>query len=205
MSQRFDRHTATAEARLERLDDTVDEREPGGSSPLTVEDRHVVTGDDSIHIEDEWFPAADDGEEEARDDRHTELTNCIEAFVDAFNARDLDGVLELTAEDCEAPGLGNDVDHFPEAVEDLWERRPSIIATLGTLSDGPVGVAWELGEDELWWPVATLHFSDVEDGRAGVIAFSTDQQLLEAVESDPPDGDIEEGMRWSEWDEGAGS
>ncbi|MDX1620120.1 MAG: hypothetical protein R3320_03960 [Nitriliruptorales bacterium] len=206
MAERFDRGAAAAEAELERLDDEADERTEQTSSPLTLEDRSVVTGDDSIHIEDEWFPAEDDGTEEPDDaipDRHTELTNLVEAFADLFNARDLDGLIELAADDCETPGLGNDIDNFPEAIEDLWERRPTTLVTCGVLRERPVGVLWELSDDESWWRVAALHFSEVRDGSAGVIAFSTDGNQLEEVRADGPDGDVDEGTRWTEWEEGA--
>lgn len=206
----FDRRAAAAEAQLERLDDAMSEGDTEAddrSAPLTVTDRAVVVDDESIHIEDEWFPPEDESEEEPVGESQgpdAHLTNCIEAFIEAFNARDLDGLLDLVAPDCETPGLGGDVDNFPDAVEDLWERRPSVLLTRGVYGGGPVGVLWELSDDDSWWPLATTHFSDVDDGRVGVIAFSTDQQPLDAVVADAPDGDVEEGVRWAEWDEGAG-
>ncbi|MDX1658583.1 MAG: hypothetical protein R3343_07175 [Nitriliruptorales bacterium] len=205
MAERFDRGAAAAEAELERLDDEADER-THDTSPLTLRDRAVVTGDDSIHIEDEWFPAEDDGTTEPDDvapDRHAELANLVEAFADLFNARDLEGLVELAADDCETPGLGNDIDNFPAAIEDLWERRPTALVTFGVLRELPVGVLWELGDGDVWWRLATLHFSEVDDGAAGVIAFSTDTNLLEEVAADAPDGDMDEGTRWAEWEEGA--
>ena len=205
MADRFDRGAAAAEAELERLDD-ADESDKGASSPLTLQDESVVTGDDSIHIEDEWFPTEDDGSGEPDDavpDRHAEQYNFIEAFADLFNARDLDALVELAAEDCETPGLGNDIDNFPDAIEDLWERRPTTLVTCGVLHELPVGVLWELDDGDTWWRLAALHVSEIRDGAAGVIAFSTDPNQLEEVAADPPDGDMEEGTRWSEWEEGA--
>lgn len=207
----FDRGAAAAEARLERLDDAAidDGRWDDGAVLASPEDGAAVVEDDSIHIEADWFAEVEgDDAPDPADHTHSDLADCIDTFAEAFNARDLDGALELVTPDCESPGLGNDVAHFPEALEDLWERRPNILLTRGILDDEPVGVAWELGEsgsgrEDGWWPVATVHFSDVVDGRAGVLAFSTDPGLLDAVATDAPDRELEQGTRWSEWDEGA--
>jgi hypothetical protein len=131
-------------------------------------------------------------------------TDVVAALAEAFNARDLDAVLEVVASDGEAPGLlGGDRDHLPDAVESLWHRRPTCCMTLGRVEGHPVGVLWEHDGAE-WWMLATVHISDVDDdGVIGVVEFSDDPALLEEVTAEGPDGDLEEGSRWAEWDEGA--
>lgn len=131
-------------------------------------------------------------------------TDVLDAFAEAFNARDLDALLEVVAADGEAPGLlGGDRDNLPEAIESLWHRRPTCCLTRGRVDDRPVGVLWE-HDGSAWWALAVAHVDDVDDdGRVGVVEFSEDTSLLEEVEADGPDGDLDEGARWIEWDEGA--
>ena len=38
---------------------------------------------------------------------------------------------------------------------------------------------------------------------AAVLEFSDDVGLLDQLDLDPPDGELEEGATWAEWDEGA--
>lgn len=161
--------------------------------------------DDLIHIEDSGAadavdPAADhEHDDEAPPD--PDLTDCIDAVAESFNARDLDGLLELLRPDCETPGLGNDVANAPEALEDLWARRPSCCLTRGDHDGRPVAVLWELDGDR-WWRVASVHLDDIEDGQIGVLEFADDAALLDEAVVSPPDLDLEEGARWVEWDEG---
>jgi hypothetical protein len=131
-------------------------------------------------------------------------TDVVAALAEAFNARDLDALLDVVATDGEAPGLlGGDREHLPDAVESLWHRRPTCCMTLGRVEGQPVGVLWEHDGTE-WWMLATVHISDVDDeGVIGVLEFSDDPALLEEVAAEGPDGDLEEGSRWAEWDEGA--
>jgi hypothetical protein len=204
MADRLDRTIAAAEARLDRLDDDAAEASPNGHVP-------DVDLSDGMHIEDEdeleVAPAAaglttDEILIELDGGPDAELTDCVEAFAEAFNARDLETLVELVAPDAEAPGLGNDLDNLPEAVEDLWERRPSSLLTRGELAEQCVAVMWELGDGGGWWRVATLHFDDCVDGQLGVVEFSDDPGILEEVETVAPDGDVDEGIRWEEWTEG---
>ena len=130
-------------------------------------------------------------------------TDVVDALAEAFNARDLEAVLEVVAADGEAPGLlGGDRENLPAAIESLWHRRPSCAVTRGRVDDRVVGVLWE-HDGAAWWALAVVHVDDIDDdGRAGVVEFSDDATLLEEVEGDGPDQDLEEGSRWEEWEEG---
>jgi hypothetical protein len=153
---------------------------------------HVDEGDDG-HLDDD-----------ERDNVAEIDTDVVDAFAEAFNARDLDALLEVVAADGEAPGLlGGDRESLAEAVEGLWHRRPTCCVTRGRVDEVVVGVLWE-HDGAAWWPLATVHVADLDDdGMVGVLEFSDDAALLDEVEAESPDGDLEEGSRWSEWDEGA--
>lgn len=132
-------------------------------------------------------------------------TDVVDALAEAFNARDLDALLDVVAPDGEAPGLlGGDRDHLPDAVESLWHRRPTCCLTRGRVADQVVGVLWE-HDGAAWWALAIVHIADVDDeGVIGVLEFSDDPSLLEEVDAEGPDDDLEEGSRWEEWEDGAG-
>jgi hypothetical protein len=52
--------------------------------------------------------------------------DAIDALAEPFNARDVDGLLAVIAPDAEVPGLASaDLSDLPEAVQDLWRRRPT--------------------------------------------------------------------------------
>jgi hypothetical protein len=193
----FDRFAAGAEAKLDRLDGDGDGE--GRDAPSTPSG--VDADDYGFHLDDpdgELFE--DELEVGVRDD---DAADAIDAVAEAFNARDLDALLEVVAGDGEAPGLlGGDRDNLPDALEDLWTRRPSACLTRGAVGDGDVGVLWE-HDGTSWWRLAVVHVDDVRDGRIGVLEFSDDTALLEQVECEAPDDDLEEGARWEEWADGA--
>lgn len=190
---------ARAESALDRLDEDDDDER---TDTLQVIDDDERTG---MYVDDGEEALPDDDPDLLDPPLHSDesLSDALDAFLEAFNARDLDGVLETVAEDVEVPGLGYDRDNFPEALEDLWERRPSALLTRGRIEgDRCVAVVWELATDG-WWRVGVVHVDDAQDGRLGVVEFNDDPAVLELVETDPPDGDLEEGARWEEWAEGA--
>lgn len=194
---------AAAESRLDRLDDRADAR-PDDDGPTEI-DLGALEHDESMHIEVAGDGQLTDEEAAALDPfagPDGDLTDCIDAIAEAFNARDLDGLMELVRDDCETPGLGGDADGFALAMEDLWERRPSSLLTRGAIGNDALGVLWEMAEQDGWWRVATVHISDVEDGQVGVIEFSDDPALLDQVETGTPDMEFEQGSRWEEWSEG---
>lgn len=193
----IDRARARAESALDRLDD---DREDLQDDPIVLVDSEDAS---TMHVDD-GEPATDEDELLDPPGHPDEsLSDALDAFLEAFNARDLDTLLETVTEDVEVPGLGYDIDNFPEALEDLWERRPSVLLTRGRLDgDRCVAVIWELGTDG-WWRIGVVHVDDPVDGRLGVVEFNDDPAVLEEVATDPPDGDVEEGARWEEWEEGA--
>jgi hypothetical protein len=191
-----DRLQSAAESRLhtamngDEPEEGLDERDLTALDPQEV-GLHVDDGDDGLLEDDE------------RDNVAEIDTDVVDAFAEAFNARDLDAMLEVVAADGEAPGLlGGDRESLGEAVEGLWHRRPTCCVTRGRVDGVVVGVLWE-HDGAAWWPLATVHVADLDDdGLVGVLEFSDDASLLDEVEAESPDGDLEEGSRWSEWDEG---
>jgi len=191
-----DRLAAGAEAKLDRIDG-----DRGGDEPDATLPGSVGADDYGFHLDDpDGGLPEDDLEVGVRDD---DAADALDALADAFNARDLDALLDTVAADGEAPGLlGGDRDNLSTALEDLWTRRPSACLTRGAVDDMDVGVLWE-HDGTTWWRLAVVHVDDVRDGRVGVVEFSDDTALLEQVVGEAPDDDLEEGARWSEWAEGA--
>jgi hypothetical protein len=194
-----DHHQAAAEARLDRVD--------AGSAPEQLDaqaQRDGVSVDGyGFHEDDPDVDLLDeDLDVGLRDDVEADA---IDAIAEAFNARHLEGLLDILAPDAETPGfLGHDRANLPGVIEGFWTRRPSLCLTRGHADTEHVGVLWEHdGED--WWPLAALHVDDVRDGRVGVIEITDEPALLERVRCEPPAGDdLEEGARWSEWEDGDG-
>ena len=193
--QSIDPDVALAEVALERLDELRSERSPDDPLPTVDDSDGLVAHVDSVVVDSDSEPIPDPDVEE--------FCEVVDAFNESFNARNLDGVLEVVADDVEAPGLGNDRNNFVEALEDVWDRRPTCLLTRGSLGERCVSVVWEPGTDRAWWRIALIHFDDVRDGRIGVVEVTDDQVALDEVVVDGPDGDAEEGTRWEEWAEGA--
>lgn len=210
---RIDPYTAAAESELERLDDLVVDPDDDQRDPTDGEDPRGTfdPSQDGFHLDDPSTLDADDPSVPAivedpdldtglRDDAGADL---LDALAEAYNARDLDALLEVVAADGEAPGLlGYDRANLPAAVEDLWERRPSTCLTRGSVDGGHVGVLWEY-DGASWWALAVVHVADLREGTVGVVEFSDDGNLLDRVSVTVPDDDLDQGARWSEWEEGA--
>lgn len=202
----FDRQAEAAESALDRIDDR---RGEAGAADLALEAGTLVLTDDlhdhGLHVDD-GAGAPDDDDLELIDlvgpEVDGELADVIDAFSEAFNARDLDELVALVTDDCETPGLASGSDDFPAAIDDLWHRRPSCLLARGQLDDECLAVLFELEGAGRWWRVATVHFCDVVDGQAGVIEFSDDPALLEEVDCQTPDLDLDEGALWQEWEDG---
>lgn len=193
---RFDRELEAAEARLDRLDDR-DERRAQHAVDLD-EAEVMATG---MHIDEGEPVDVQDG----NDDGHTfdgGLVDAIDAFTEAFNARDLDAVLDLVADDVEAPGLGGDRTNLPSALGDLWDRHPTAILTRGELDGTPVAVLWDVGEDGHWWRLAPVLFDGVADGRLAMVELTDDPDTAAAATAAAPDDEFDEGARWEEWESG---
>lgn len=197
MADYLDARRAAAESALDRID--------GDTDAVPEEPGYLGLDEPGVRVDDSDDLTADTAELEDLDgapfdDAAAEL---LDAIAEAFNARDMDGLLEVIARDGEVPGLlGYERDNLADAIEDLWIRRPTCCVTRGSVNGGCVGVLWE-HDGRTWWRVATLHVDDITDGTVGVLEFSDDAALLDEVEAERPDQDLEEGSRWAEWDEGS--
>jgi hypothetical protein len=193
-----DQHDAAVEALLDRVDAHGDSAELGDSvtAGVTLDGYGFHEDDPEVDLLDEDLDVG------LRDDAEADA---IDSIAEAFNARHLDQLMDALAADGEAPGLlGYDRDNLPQAIESLWERRPSLCLTRGHVELEHVGVLWEHDGDD-WWRLAVVHVDDAVDGRVGVIEISDDAALLERVVCEPPGAeDLEEGARWSEWEDGDG-
>lgn len=199
MSNSYDRGIAAAEAGLDR----IDENGHGPAGHLTEEEVTAATG---MHIEGadallEEPTAVDD--ELADDHARDGADEVVDAFNEAFNARDLDTIYDLLAPDAELPGLGGDRENLADVLEEMWDRRPSVLLTRGVTTDGRcVAVLWEIGDDGTWWKVAPVFFDDIADSTIGLVELTDDADLLDDVETEGPGDEFEEGARWSEWEDG---
>lgn len=196
MARRFDRNEATSTARIERLDRRVQraqEAQPAaddglveyGVSESELEDLHIVTGEDDLPEDTTAHVAvvADD---------------VMDALAEVFNARDLDGVVDLCTPDCEIPGLVSDLAEVGPALDDLWERRPSITMTRMVVDDVAVGVLWERVASDRWGALGTVHL-DLADDQVQVMEFADAQDLLDRRNPPPPEFDD---PMWNDPDEG---
>lgn len=194
----IDRHAAAAEAALDRVDDAVDDAvvdSDNGAGVDLADGMHLEDADESYAAE----VGVDDEEDGHIAPRGVDV---IDELCEAFNARDLDAVVELCSEDCETPGLAVNCDDLGNELDQLWERRPTVTMTRAVYDDTGVGVLWERGESATWAPIATMHVDLDEDGMIGVLELSDDIGLLDELDAEPPDGDLVEGARWEEWAEG---
>lgn len=189
----IDRQSAAAESRLDAMDDAPG-RAAGPDSIELGEGMHIETAPTELVGGD------------SDDDGHVLVDHAalVDEVSEAFNARDLDALADLCASDCETPGLANDLQDLEGSMADLWERRPTITMTRAEDEGAALGVLWERGETATWAPIGTCHVDVDEDGLAAVLEFSDDVGLLDQLDLlDPPDGELEEGARWEEWEDGA--
>ncbi len=190
----MDRQSAAAEAALDQIDDAPGV--PGGADRVELtEGMHIETAPPDL--------GGDDDDDEVEGHVRVDHVELVDEVTEAFNARDVDALGDLCAEDCEIPGLASDLDDLHSALADLWERRPTITMTRSVDDAGvAVGVLWERGETAGWAPLGLCHVDVDADGLAAVLEFSDDVGLIDQLDLDPPDGDLEEGATWAEWDEG---
>ena len=128
------------------------------------------------------------------------LESLRSAFVDAFNARDLEGVLDLVSADVEFEFGDPSVEGREAMAEELvaiWERSPGVLLTRGFDDDSPCAVAWRPDEDGGWARAALLCF-DVVDDLITLLEIPDDAETLASVTAEDPAG--EEPDEWLEWD-----
>lgn len=159
--------------------------------------------DDSLHIEGSEPAELDDSSVDAvHQARWGVLENLIDAFVEAFNAHDLDGMTALFAGDVELPGLGGDAVGFSDTIGSVWDRRPNAILTRGLLSDEPVTVVWDVDEHGVWQRIALFCY-EATDERIGLIELIDEPSAAHDAETAEPEHEAVEGATWDEWYEGA--
>lgn len=201
----LDPRTAALEAQLDRLDDAANADAP--VERTEPPDRGTFDPDTDgygFHLDDDPGQAVDPLADDVEDHDGNGETDVLDELVAAFNGRDLEDLLALVANDGEAPGLlGYDRANLPEAVADLWNRRPTVLVTRGELDGEAAGVLWEHDGTD-WWRLAVVSVDDVRDGCVGVLEFADDPDLVERVVTEAPDEELMEGARWQEWDEGVG-
>ena len=148
--------------------------------------------------------SASDGAGPNLDD--ADLETLRNAFVEAFNARDLDAILELVTDDIETPEqIADGREPLAEELQAIWERSPATVLTQASVDAAPVAVAWLPDERGQWCRVAMVTFDD-EEGRLTVIELPDDTEALERALAEDPIGDhIDEELDWSEWDRGEAS
>src|SRR5687767_14078091 len=81
-------------------------------------------------------------------------------FVDAFNARDLDALLALAADDVECPDIhGDGAAALAEELSAIWERSPGVILTRGFLDGEACALGWLPDEEGCWSRAALVTFA----------------------------------------------
>lgn len=202
----LDPRTAALEARLDRFDDAALAGVPAAdrSQPPDLGTFDAASDGYGFHVDDDPDAVIDPLEDAVEPHDGPDAVDAVDELVAAFNARDLEDLLAVVAPDGEAPGLlGYDRANLPEAVADLWVRRPTVHVTRGELDGRVAGVLWE-HDGTSWWRLALVSVDDVRDGCVGVLEFADDPDLVERVVTETPEGELVEGARWQEWDEGSG-
>jgi hypothetical protein len=144
----YDAGIAAAEARLDRVDDELAHRE------REVIDEPPNDGVDAdgfgFHVDDPDVDLmADDLDIGLRDDQEADA---IDALAEPFNARDVEGLLAVIARDAEVPGLASaDLSDLPDAVQDLWRRRPTCLLTRGYVEREQGSPRVEVLAPPGWW------------------------------------------------------
>lgn len=151
----------------------------------------------------QWLSTDDDGEPTEPDDVTAHLDpgdiqGLRSAFIEAFNARDLESLMELLSDDVEFdnPAIEGHQAVASELIA-IWERSPDVFLTRAFHDDEPCAVAWRPDEVGGWARTAMLCF-DVAKDLIVVIEIPDDAgTLATAVAEDPAGEELEE---WFDWD-----
>jgi hypothetical protein len=128
------------------------------------------------------------------------LDATVDAFVDLFNARDLDGLADLFAADTEAPFLGEaSRDGVCEGLGDMLLRYPGLTVTRGELGPQPIAAAWLFDQEQQRYDLMgyfTVEVADADPERIERLDF--------VEEPDDPDDlmvEVPERTELSEWED----
>lgn len=172
------------------------------------EDGLTVVGEESGSPADDVAAAtaAEDGHPAADDDSNAELESLRDAFVDAFNDRDLEALLGLVEQDVDVPDVPGG-DDGPDVLADelcaMWERSPGAILTRAHWDGRGCAMAW-LPDEEGCWTRAGIWLFDAAGGLLTMVACPDDPDALDRAEAEDPTGEeLEEWRDWGEWESGA--
>src|SRR5699024_10609806 len=125
-----------------------------------------------------------------------------DALVDAFNNRDLDGLLQVVAADVEVPDdmQGDGVAALANEIESVWLRSPGAVLTRGLLDGQPCAVGWLPDEDGDWCRAALVCMEfDQDEALLTLVSMPDDADALDRVESEEPSQ--EQFDAWGDWSE----
>ena len=171
-----------------------------GDAP--TEDGLRVVAEEEVDLTD--APVEEDVEQRSNGVGDGDLESLRDAFVEAFNARDLEGVTAIVDDEIECPDIrdGDGVGALSEEIEAIWERSPGAILTRAFLDDEPCAVGWLPDEDGCWSRAALVCF-DTHDGMLTLVELPEDADALDRAEADDPTGEeLDEWADWTEWDRG---
>ena len=132
-----------------------------------------------------------------------DLESLRNAFVEAYNARDLDAILQLVSDDVETPDLNGDgPETLVEELLEIWARSPGAILTHAAVDNAPAAVMWTPDEYGRWCRSGLVTFDD-DRGRLTVVEIPDDDAAMQLAMADDPTGDLlDEELDWAEWDSG---
>lgn len=114
------------------------------------------------------------------------LDELAAAFVAAFDGHDVDGVLEVVADDVEMPDRDDEgAAALTDELVRLWNRLPDVVLTRGWDDGAACAVAWRPDEDQRWVRCGLVLF-EASDDLLTCIRLIDDAQALDAVVADEP-------------------
>lgn len=190
----------------ELWDETPDPSRPEESTGIDY-DVDLVSPRDDVDADPDRPP--DDGgppSDTAQTVADVDLDNVVVELVDLVNARDLEAVAELLAEDVEARFL--DALSRSDAIEglnDLLLRYPTLLLTRGDLGAEPVAAVWMIESEEERYDLVgylTVEIDEAGDGFVTHVDYvdelpESDDLVVETPES----GEYGEWNDWSAIDE----
>lgn len=173
---------------------------------ITEDGLHVTIEED---LDPELLDQRDEGDSEAHTwadgEADSDLESLRAAFVEAFNARDLDEILAMVHPRVEVPDVAGEdgARVLADEIERIWANAPAMILTRAFLDGAPCAVAWLPDEEHCWARTALVCFEHDGD-RLTLVAVPDDPDAMERAEAEvPDDGDeLDEWSDWAEWENG---